>query len=83
MGEFAQLALVTFTSILFLVDPIAPVPTFLAITQGDTADLCGERRTPARVTVVHASIVSTLLISWMMLRVGDRVMSRFGQMASA
>ena len=176
MGDFAQFALVTFTSILFLVDPIAVVPTFIAITQGETVDqrratarracvaatillivfavagnlifrafgitlpafriaggailwlvamdmLRGERRTqesaaeidegrlkedvaftplampmlagpgaistvmvlaaqartPARAAVVYISIVLTLLISWIMLRVSDRVMSRFGQ----
>jgi multiple antibiotic resistance protein len=176
MGDFAQFALVTFTSILFLVDPIAVVPTFIAITQGETIEqrratarracvaatillivfavagnlifrafgitlpafriaggailwlvamdmLRGERRTqesaaeidegrlkddvaftplampmlagpgaistvmvlaaqartPARAAVVYVSIVLTLLISWIMLRVSDRVMSRFGQ----
>jgi multiple antibiotic resistance protein len=176
MGDFAQFALVTFTSILFLVDPIAVVPTFLAITQGETVDrrratarraciaagillivfaaagnlifrafgitlpafriaggailwlvamdmLRGERRTqeseaeidegirkddvaltplampmlagpgaistvmvlsgqagtPARSAVIYGSIVVTLIISWIMLRIGDRVMSRFGQ----
>lgn len=176
MTDFAQFALVTFTSILFLVDPIAVVPTFLAITQGETIErrratarraciaagillivfaaagnlifrafgitlpafriaggailwlvamdmLRGERRTqeseaeidegirkddvaltplampmlagpgaistvmvlsgqahtPARAAVIYASIVVTLVISWVMLRVGDRVMSRFGQ----
>ena len=176
MGDFAQFALVSFTSILFLVDPIAVVPTFLAITQGETVDrrratarracvaaailllvfaiagnlifrafgitlpafriaggailwlvamdmLRGERstqespaeidegrlkedvaftplampmlagpgaistvmvlaaqaRTPARTAVVYVSIVLTLLISWVMLRLSDRVMSRFGQ----
>jgi multiple antibiotic resistance protein len=176
MGDFAQFALVTFTSILFLVDPIAVVPTFLAITQGETVErrrdtarraclaaavlllvfaaagnlifrafgitlpafriaggailwlvamdmlrgerktqeseeeidegirkedvaltplatpllagpgaistvmvLSGQARTPARAAVVYASIVVTLLISWIMLRIGDRVMKRFGQ----
>jgi multiple antibiotic resistance protein len=176
MGDFAQFALVTFTSILFLVDPIAVVPTFLAITQGETVAqrratarracvaatilliifalagnlifrafgitlpafriaggailwlvamdmLRGERRTQespaeidegrlkedvaftplampmlagpgaistvmvlaaqartaARAAVVYVSIVLTLFISWIMLRVSDRVMSRFGQ----
>jgi multiple antibiotic resistance protein len=176
MDDFAQFALVSFTSVLFLVDPIAVVPTFLAITQGETIAqrrvtarraciaaaillivfaaagtlifrafgitlpafriaggailwlvamdmlrgerstqesaaeidegrlkedvaltplampmlagpgaistvmvLSGQARTPARAAVVYASIVVTLLISWIMLRVGDRVMSRFGQ----
>ena len=176
MTDFAQFALVTFTSILFLVDPIAVVPTFLAITQGESEErrrvtarracvaagillivfaaagnlifrafgitlpafriaggailwlvamdmlrgerrtqeseaeidegirkedvaltplampmlagpgaistvmvLSGQARTPARAAVIYASIVITLLISWVMLRVGDRVMSHFGQ----
>ena len=176
MNDFAQFALVTFTSILFLVDPIAVVPTFLAITQGETVErrratarraciaagillivfaaagnlifrafgitlpafriaggailwlvamdmlrgerrtqeseaeidegirkddvaltplampmlagpgaistvmvLSGQARTPARAAVIYGSIVVTLIISWIMLRVSDRVMSRFGQ----
>ena len=176
MDDFAQFALVTFTSILFLVDPIAVVPTFLAITQGESEDrrratarraclaaaillivfaaggnlifrafgitlpafriaggvilwlvamdmlrgerstqeseaeidegrrkddvaltplampmlagpgaistvmvLSGQARTPARTAVIYASIVVTMLISWIMLRIGDRVMSHFGQ----
>lgn len=176
MDDFAQFTLVTFTSILFLVDPIAVVPTFLAITQGETEErrratarraciaatillvvftaagnlifrafgitlpafriaggailwlvamdmlrgerptqeseaeidegrrkedvaltplampllagpgaistamvLSGQARTPARMAVVYASIVVTMVISWVLLRVGDRVMSRFGQ----
>lgn len=176
MDDFAQFALVSFTSILFLVDPIAVVPTFLAITQGETVErrqatarraclaatillvvfaaagnlifrafgitlpafriaggailwlvamdmlrgerptqesaeeidegirkedvaltplampllagpgaistvmvLAGQARTPARAAVVYGSIVVTLLISWIMLRLGDRVMMRFGQ----
>jgi multiple antibiotic resistance protein len=41
--------------------------------------LSGQARTPARAAVIYASIVVTLVISWIMLRVGDRVMSRFGQ----
>ena len=176
MGDFGQFALVTFTSILFLVDPIAVVPTFLAITQGESVErrratarraciaagvllivfaaagnlifrafgitlpafriaggailwlvamdmlrgerptqeseaeidegrrkedvaltplampmlagpgaistvmvLSGQASTPARSAVIYASIVVTLIISWIMLRVGDRVMSHFGQ----
>lgn len=176
MDDFAQFALITFTSILFLVDPIAVVPTFLVITQGESEErrratarraclaaaillvvfaaagnlifrafgitlpafriaggailwlvamdmLRGERptqeseaeidegrrkedvaltplampmlagpgaistvmvlsaqaHTTARTAVVYGSIVVTMLISWIMLRVGDRVMSRFGQ----
>src|SRR5918999_3742263 len=54
MDDFAQFALVTFTSILFLVDPIAVVPTFLAITQGETID---QRRATARRACVAATIL--------------------------
>jgi multiple antibiotic resistance protein len=176
MNDFAQFALVTFTSILFLVDPIAVVPTFLAITQGESIErrratarracvaagillivfaaggtlifrafgitlpafriaggailwlvamdmlrgerstqeseaeidegrqkddvaitplaipmlagpgaistvmvLSGQARSPARAAVVYGSIIVTLVISWIMLRISDRVMSRFGQ----
>src|ERR671923_1123420 len=176
MEDFGQFALVSFTSILFLVDPIAVVPTFLAITHGESVEqrratalracvaaaillvvfaaagnlifrafgitlpafriaggailwlvamdmlrgerrtqegppeidegrakddvaltplampmlagpgaistvmvLSGQARTPARAAVIYASILVTLVISWIMLRVGDRVMSRFGQ----
>jgi len=32
MGDMTQFAFVTFTSILFLVDPIAVVPAYLAFT---------------------------------------------------
>lgn len=38
MGHFPQFALVTLTSVLFIVDPIAVIPTYLVITQGETAD---------------------------------------------
>lgn len=33
MGDMTQFAFVTFTSILFLVDPIAVVPSYLAFTR--------------------------------------------------
>ena len=38
MQTYLQFALVTFTSVLFIVDPIAVVPTYLVITQGQTAE---------------------------------------------
>lgn len=55
MREFAQFALVTFTSVLFLVDPIAVLPAFLAITEGDP---------PARrhQTARRACIAATVLL---------------------
>lgn len=36
MTGLAQFALITFTSMLFIVDPIAVIPTYLVITQGET-----------------------------------------------
>lgn len=37
MDELGRFALVTFTSILFIVDPVAAIPTYLVITQQETA----------------------------------------------
>jgi multiple antibiotic resistance protein len=45
MSEYAQFALITFTSVLFIVDPFAAVPSYLVMTQSETAD---ERRRTAR-----------------------------------
>jgi hypothetical protein len=33
MNDLGQFALVTFTSVLFIVDPVAVIPTYLVITQ--------------------------------------------------
>ena len=54
MSELAQFALVTFTSLLFLVDPIAVLPTFLAITEGDPPE---RRRTTARRACAAATLI--------------------------
>lgn len=55
MDELARFALVTFTSVLFIVDPIAAVPTYLVITQEETPL---ERRRTAR----RACIAMTVLL---------------------
>ena len=55
MDELARFALVTFTSMLFIVDPIAAVPSYLVITQDETAE---ERRRTAR----RACIAMTALL---------------------
>jgi MarC family membrane protein len=55
MDELARFALVTFTSVLFIVDPIAAVPTYLVITQNETPL---ERRRTAR----RACIAMTVLL---------------------
>jgi multiple antibiotic resistance protein len=55
MDELARFALVTFTSILFIVDPVAAVPTYLVITQQETPK---ERRRTAR----RACVAMTALL---------------------
>ena len=54
MQTFLQFALVTFTSVLFIVDPIAVVPTYLVITQGQTTE---QRRGTARRACVAAAVL--------------------------
>jgi multiple antibiotic resistance protein len=55
MDELARFALVTLTAVLFIVDPIAVVPTYLVITQDETA---AERRK----TALRACVAMTLLL---------------------
>ena len=49
-----QFGLLTFTSIFFLVDPLAAIPTFLAITAGAAGD---ERRRTARTAALTCCVV--------------------------
>jgi len=164
VSELLQFALVTFTSVLFIVDPIAVIPTYLVITQDESPAqraitvrracvaaalilvvftlagrlifqllgitfpafriagglilwlvamdmlhgvrttqesapeisegrvkedvaitplampmLAGQAGTPARLVVIYASIVVTMLVAWLTLRVGDRLVTRLGQ----
>lgn len=55
MADFAQFALITFTSILFIVDPIAALPSFLAVTQNETPE--ERRRTAFRACVAMAVLL--------------------------
>jgi multiple antibiotic resistance protein len=55
MNGFAQFALVTFTSILFIVDPIAAVPTYLVITQH-------ERASDRQRTAMRACVAMTVVL---------------------
>jgi multiple antibiotic resistance protein len=55
MEELGRFALVTFTSVLFIVDPVAAIPTYLVITQQETP---AERRRTAR----RACIAMTVLL---------------------
>ncbi len=54
MDELTRFALVTFTSVLFIVDPVAAVPTYLVITQDETPF---ERRRTARRACVAMTIL--------------------------
>jgi multiple antibiotic resistance protein len=56
MSTYLQFALVTFTSLLFIVDPVAVIPTYLVITQGNSV----ERR---RKTALRACIAAGLLMT--------------------
>lgn len=55
MEELAQFALITLTSVLFIVDPIAALPTYLVITRNETA---AERQR----TALRACVAMTLLL---------------------
>ena len=54
MDELGRFALVTFTSVLFIVDPFAAVPTYLTITQAETPP---ERRRTARRACIAMTLV--------------------------
>ena len=56
MSELARFALITFTSILFIVDPVAAVPAYLVITQDETAE-------SRRRTALRACVAMTLLLA--------------------
>ena len=54
MSDLPQFALITFTSVLFIVDPIAVIPTYLVITQDETAP---QRRDTARRACIAAALL--------------------------
>jgi multiple antibiotic resistance protein len=54
MNDFVQFALITFTSVLFIVDPFAAVPSYLVMTQSETAD---ERRRTARRACIAMAVL--------------------------
>ena len=70
MDGIVQFALVTFASMLFIVDPIAVVPTYLVITQGQNT---AQRRTTAR----RASIAATVILV-VFAAAGSRIFTLFG-----
>ncbi|HEY4305043.1 MAG TPA: NAAT family transporter [Gemmatimonadaceae bacterium] len=54
MGTLAQFTLVTLTSVLFIVDPIAVIPTYLVITQAQTSE---QRANTAKRACIAAAII--------------------------
>jgi multiple antibiotic resistance protein len=70
VGTQFQFALVTFTSILILVDPIAVVPTYLVITHGQS-------RAQRRLTAARACIAATILLV-AFAAVGSSIFGLFG-----
>jgi multiple antibiotic resistance protein len=70
MDELAQFALVAFTSILFLVDPIAVIPAYLAFTRADSV---GHRRRTATVACIAAGIALLVFAAG-----GDLILRAFG-----
>lgn len=70
MNEAAQFAFVTFTSILFLVDPIAVVPAYLAFVRSETPE---RRKATARAACVAAGITLIVFAS-----AGDVILKMFG-----
>ena len=54
MGNIVQFALVTLTSVLFIVDPIAVIPTYLVITQSETTE---QRAVTARRSCIAAALI--------------------------
>jgi multiple antibiotic resistance protein len=53
-GRALQFELLAFTSVFFLVDPLAAIPTFLVITAGDAA---AERRRTAKTAALTCCVV--------------------------
>ena len=70
MDDYLQFALVTFASVLFIVDPIAVVPTYLVITQGQNAT---QRQATARRACVAAAIILVVFAL-----AGRRIFGLFG-----
>ena len=70
MDQYLQFALVTFASVLFIVDPIAVVPTYLVITHGQSS----EQR---KITASRACLAAGLILVVFALA-GGRIFGLFG-----
>jgi multiple antibiotic resistance protein len=60
MPEFLQFAVVTLTSVLFIVDPIAVIPTYLVITRRETPE--HRAKTARRACIAAAAILVVFAI---------------------
>jgi multiple antibiotic resistance protein len=70
MDDLVQFALVAFTSILFLVDPIAVIPAYLAFTRTDSME---HRRRTATLACIAAGIALLVFAAG-----GDLILRAFG-----
>jgi len=70
VDNVAQFALLTLTSILFIVNPIAVIPTYLVITQKDTPER--RARTARRACISAALILIAFAVA------GRQIFSIFG-----
>ena len=70
MDQYLQFALVTFASVLFIVDPIAVVPTYLVITQGQNSE---QRKVTARRACMAAGLILVVFAL-----AGGRIFGLFG-----
>lgn len=70
MISYLQFALITFTSLLFIVDPVAVIPTYLVITQGQSV-------AQRRKTVLRASLAAAVLLTVFALG-GNLIFKIFG-----
>src|ERR671916_1766663 len=70
MNELGQFALVTFTSTLFLVDPVAVIPAYLAFTRTDSV---AHRRHTATLACIVAGIALLIFAA-----AGDLILRAFG-----
>lgn len=70
MSRLAEFALVTFTSVLFIVDPIAVIPSYLVVTRGESA--VQRAQTARRACIAAALILVAFAVG------GTRIFELFG-----
>jgi len=55
MGDFLQFSLITFASVLFIVDPLAAIPAYLVVTRDESPE--ARRRTARRACIAMAFLL--------------------------